>query len=130
MFSREFEFRVMQEEEAEGIAALQNQWKNALASYKYLGNSKIISTKQDGEERLFYVLSSLQESATHVRMILVRDDLSVFKAARTTTQINLGNTPLVNIDYEFEHLPDPAKAGITADFVRQAVDKVIRGQLE
>ena len=134
MFRRESEFHVVPpaEAESEGITALQTQWKNALAGYKYLGNSKIISTKQDREERLFYVLSSLQESATQVQLTLIRDDLAVFKAKRTYTKFEPapGAAPAVIINYEFQHLPDPTSAGITASFVRSAVDKVISGKLE
>jgi len=110
----------------EQFQVLRNEWRHAL-QHAFAGFPNILRLKQDGQDRIFYVLQDLGQKVefgkSSRKRRYLRDDLEVFDIQETVYSDFRGIT---NIEIHFERV-DPKKVGLNADKTMQLVKEVIGG---
>lgn len=135
MFSKTSEFKVtdqgqmseVRESPKTELEQLQARWYSALEEGYQSKRLKVFRLKQDGAERLFYVLtenSAVEPLKTTIRARCMRDDLAIYdlQVTYTTTQVGTKQEAV------FKLVPDPKTVGVDPLATMQKVDRIINAR--
>lgn len=130
-FSKIAPFKVLSAPEAEPrseLEQLQTKWAAALEEGFQSRCLPVVQLKQDNAHRLFYTLKQdnrTESLKTTVNMRLIRDDLQVYDAQVTYT--NIANTGIKE-EATFKLIRDPKTVGVDPLATVQLVHRIINGR--
>jgi hypothetical protein len=110
------------------LEKLRGQWREALVEHFQAKYPNVLTFKQDGDDRYFYVLKRLGEKSepgVSTRFFrCLRDDFHCYDIKQTVRWDPYGAI----LEAKFEKL-DPQKAGLDAAKIMQLIDQIIKGDV-